>query len=250
MPKLAAIRVLLIAFCRRTDPLGFSKRTMILDVTGLEQLVLNSFSDLFIFSEIFVDGCYDWDAISKRAPVIVDIGANVGMFTLRMKQMRPDARIWCFEPLPSNFKGLERNLRLAGVTNVKCFQMGVSNRSAETSLFVHPSNTGGHTIVAEHAEEDAQCITIRIISMSEVYELIAEFRIDLLKLDCEGAEKDIILNLNKEDAEHISAIIYEPTATIYDPALLRVHLTGLGYDCTFRGGLIFARQSDSSSAVP
>jgi FkbM family methyltransferase len=196
-----------------------------------------SFSEPDIFSEVFVDHCYDLDI--EPPALIVDIGGNVGMFALRMKQLYPDATIHCFEPLPANAGRLARNAPFATL-----HRLGVSDRRAEVPIYVHPSNTGGHSIIASEADPRAEAQTISVVPMADVFALTGGGRIDLLKLDCEGAEKEIVLSLDAADAARIGTIVYEPTPSYYDPALLRGHLEGLGYRCTWDKGLIIARGPD------
>lgn len=247
-PKLRAIRVLLQSFFRRTNPLATARPRSTLAVEGLDTIPIDSFSDFYIFFEVFVDACYDNEGIVSAKPVVLDIGANVGFFTLRIKQRHPQARVWCFEPLPSNFERLNRNIASAGVSDVACHCAGVSDRSGQMTLYVHPSNTGGHTILPAHAEEEAEKVSARIFSMAEALDLVDAPVIDLLKVDCEGAEKQIILSLTAEDSKRIRAIIYEPTASLYDPVELRQHLDGLGYATRWQNGLVFARKDAPSPA--
>lgn len=241
MPRHKVVSVVLSTLFRRTNTTFIRDTSLSLSLKGSGEIRIDSFSDLYIFWEIFIDRCYDVD-INPPPSVIVDVGANVGLFALRMKQLYQEARVWCFEPLQSNTERLKRNIASSGVTGITIHRLGVSDLRAEVPIFIHPSNTGGHTLIKSVAHPQASTQLITVIPISDVFEIIGTERIDLLKLDCEGAEKQIILNLTKDDAKSIGTIIYEPTPSYYDPNVLRRHLENFGYQYSLEKGLAVARQ--------
>ena len=79
---------------------------------------------LYIYKEIFVDGCYDL-TFDRAAPFVVDIGANSGLFALRLKQLYPSAKIACYEPFPPNFAQLENTIAVNSLDEVTPLQKAV-----------------------------------------------------------------------------------------------------------------------------
>src|SRR6266851_1502192 len=75
-------------------------RPMRLRLTDDKVLEIGDFWSLFIFDEIFIQRDYEPPLVAQRRDVktIIDVGANVGLFTLRAKQIWPDARVLAFEP--------------------------------------------------------------------------------------------------------------------------------------------------------
>lgn len=67
-------------------------------------------SDLRTFDQIFLDKQYDID-INFTPMIIVDAGANVGLFSILYKNKFPNAKIACIEPDPENYLALENNLK-------------------------------------------------------------------------------------------------------------------------------------------
>jgi hypothetical protein len=64
---------------------------------------------IFIYTEIFEQRCYLRHLRAlPEAPVVVDIGANVGLFSLFVARERPAARIWAFEPMPDTLAAAQR----------------------------------------------------------------------------------------------------------------------------------------------
>ncbi len=87
-------------------------------------------------------------------------------------------------------------------------------------------------------------ISVNSISLDILTERLPKrIRVDLLKLDCEGAEKDIILSITPDHAKRIENIYYEATHYLYHPSLLNSHLENLGYNITERHGIFKAKKA-------
>ena len=80
-----------------------------------------------IYAEMFVDNTYLQHGIAIPENVcVVDVGANVGMFSLFVKSLRPNARVLAFEPMPHNLEALRKNLELHGANDVEVIPHGLS----------------------------------------------------------------------------------------------------------------------------
>lgn len=207
------------------------------------QFLVREFMSLYIFREIFVDGCYDLPRLRGEQPIIVDIGANTGLFAIRMKQLYPAASIWCYEPLPENFRSLTRNLELSGLSGCHPFQEGVGNSARTEKLFVHQRNVGGHSIFADVASS-SESITISLVDLGTVLARVGDKAIDLLKLDCEGAEYEILKSMNVQTAQRIERIVFEPTPSRYDIGEVKAHLASIGYRVVWNDGIYIASRAD------
>jgi FkbM family methyltransferase len=245
MPRAQVIFLVLRVLLHPTKTMAASGRPIAkLAIDDLGVLPIDNFSDFYHFYEIFLNTCYDLD-IKSSSPSIVDIGANVGLFAFRMKQLYPAARIWCFEPLDDNSKRLDRNIHILKLKGIHSYRCGVSDTSGEMPLFVHPTNTGGHTIVKSLADPQSKEHFIKVISMSKIFEIVSASQIDLLKLDCEGAEELIILSLKREDAVRIKTIIYEQHGKRYMSSMLTSHLESIGFECCRKGCLTIASRQEA-----
>ena len=69
--------------------------------------LFTEFMTLFIYKEIVIDKCYDDPALLVEDPIIIDVGANIGLFAIRMKQLYPRSTIYCYEPMPFNYAQLQ-----------------------------------------------------------------------------------------------------------------------------------------------
>lgn len=203
---------------------------------------LPGYMSLYIYKEIFVDRCYDVDLPSSAH--IMDIGANTGLFALRMKQLHPAASITCFEPYPPNFVELERTVADNHLYGVRAVPKAVGARAGKANLYVHRRNIGGHSLYPSVASSK-NAIEVEIVPLGAV----VYHHVDLLKLDCEGAEYDILMSMTPEQAALIDRIIIEPTPKLYDVKVLLRHMESCGYAVEWRRGLcLLTRRTESADA--
>jgi FkbM family methyltransferase len=174
---------------------------------------VRDFMTLYIYKEIFVDRCYDL-TFDQSAPVIIDIGANSGLFALRIKQLYPSARISCYEPFPPNFAQLQNTIAINRLEAVTPLQKAVGARPGRAKLFIHKRNMGGHSFyVSETLNTDY--VDVEVVDLPSILGELQQ-GVDLLKVDCEGAEFDILMGLTAADARKIRQIIVETTSGLYD----------------------------------
>ncbi len=120
-----------------------------------------------------------------RAPLIIDCGANVGITALYQQQRHPRARIIAYEPDPKVFACLERNLRVNGA-------QGVEARRA--AVWVHSDGVSFNSDGADGGSVSEGSAATEVPSLRLREELLAHERIDLLKIDIEGAETDVLVD--------------------------------------------------------
>ena len=133
--------------------------------------------------------------------IIVDIGANVGITALWLNRKFPNARIYCFEPMQDNFAILQKNI--TGIANIQAFNFGLGNTNAELDVFsnVDTNNRGGFSIYQIENDRDnlgtktTSAGKIEIRKAGEALAALGIQKIDLLKIDTEGAEYDILTSI-------------------------------------------------------
>lgn len=141
-------------------------------------------SDLAILDEIVIDRGYDFQ-LPEAPRIILDIGANIGLATLWFKRRYPDARIIAVEPDPESFALLERNTSgIAGIERLNAALTAVDGVIGLERGGLNPS--AFHVRALRPGEEGVEAI--RMPSLLARYRLHA---VDLLKLDIEGAEKEV-----------------------------------------------------------
>jgi len=140
---------------------------------------------------------------------VIDIGANIGCVSILCAEKGAD--VLAFEPATSNFETLEHNIKINGYKDkVRCIKKAVG-KPGRNKLFLHPRNSGATSLFLNinngSSKDDFEMVDV--ISIKDVFEQYNIKYCDLLKLDCEGSEKDIIMDLDDELASKIGQISLE-----------------------------------------
>ena len=142
----------------------------------------------------------------ERVRTVVDIGAHVGSFAVYAAQSCPGARVYCYEPEQQNFELLKQNIGINGLAGrVSAFQCAVASHNGCRELAVGESLLNSFHIVPTGADhQSVNCTTLRDIFESHALEAI-----DLLKINCEGAEYEILESCSDGEFERIANIRLE-----------------------------------------
>lgn len=118
--------------------------------------------------------------------VVLDIGANIGYYTLIFaKLVGENGKVYAFEPDPTNFALLEKNVKTNGYENVILEQKAISNKNGKVKLYLGEDNKASHTIFDTH--DNRQSIEIEAIRLDDYFKNY-DGGIDFIKMDIEGAE--------------------------------------------------------------
>jgi FkbM family methyltransferase len=142
-------------------------------------------SFILLYSEIFARECYRFSS-TKKDPVILDCGANIGLATLYFKWLYPAAQITAFEPDPTTFRALNDNVtgnRLQGVT---VHNIALGGEDTEISFHVPEPGSLMMSAVPSRVQGETFQVPCRRLSTFITGE------IDLLKLDIEGMEGPVL----------------------------------------------------------
>ncbi|MFI0260715.1 FkbM family methyltransferase [Streptomyces sp. NPDC017056] len=190
----------------------------------------------FLYREIFLDNAYLRHGITvpERATV-VDVGANIGMFTLRAGLVSPGARIIAVEPVAELAAAVARNAELYGL-DVTVVKSALGSAAGETDFTYYPGNSvmsgryarpdedidvlrrylvtgdGGHEPQLARLAADRLAAQPRRCAVSTLTRLAAEQRvdrIDLLKIDVEKAEADVLAGIDDALWDRIDRIAME-----------------------------------------
>lgn len=171
---------------------------------------------------------FDW----KSAATIVDIGANIGTFSLYALHRAPQARILAVEPEPGNAAMLRRNLTANGLQDrVTVVEAGIGPEATTATLHVAHKNSGGHSLF--HYTEASHPVSVQILPLRTILEQHAIRSCDFLKLDCEGGEYDGLYGLGEEMLRSIRFIAVEyhhfSKDPLHTPDALRAFLEKHGF---------------------
>lgn len=137
------------------------------------------------FINIMLDDEYGVLRLPHGIKTVLDVGANSGLFSLKAANHLHGATVHAYEPNPRIFPYAANNLAQVGV---RCFQAGIGSRAG----FAFMEDSGDSRLAQTRLSDSGQ---IRIVSLAEA---VAEIggELDLLKLDCEGAEWDIFQDVS------------------------------------------------------
>jgi FkbM family methyltransferase len=141
---------------------------------------------------------------------VVDIGAHIGTFSIYASGRAKNGRVYALEPVPENFEMLKRNVETNNANNVLLFNAAVAQKKGTAEIFLSSANTGGHSLLSTFGGLPAK-VSIKVNTVS-LRDLMAEnslSRIDFLKMDCEGAEYDILYSCSEQDLKAIRRISME-----------------------------------------
>ncbi|MBN1203856.1 MAG: amino acid adenylation domain-containing protein [Myxococcaceae bacterium] len=206
---------------------------------GMVVVHLNRAETEFLYREIFEQDGYARHGITlKDGACVVDVGANIGLFTTFVASRCRGVKLYAFEPIPALHEVLALNAQLCSGT-VKTFGFGLSNqeREATFSYYPHVSIISGYyadpeteqALVKtyergrrETAGEDealldqviearvkAQPVVCQLRRLSDVIRQEEIERIDLLKIDVEKSERDVLEGIDKEDWARIRQVVVE-----------------------------------------
>ena len=142
-----------------------------------------------ILDEVFVQDVYRVDAIPSGA-VVVDLGANVGAFTLRAALER-DARVVAYEPDPRTFPCLVRNVERVGCAGrVRCVAAAVAGARGRRTLYLDTGRPAGSTFYARWEEGTVAAVEVDAVTLLDVISDVGASGL-VVKMDVEGAELEI-----------------------------------------------------------
>lgn len=120
---------------------------------------------------------------------IVDIGANVGYFTILAKEMFPSSKVFCFEPIAQIYKCLVDNV--SQYKNVLTFNTAISDKKGFAKMLFNEQNS------AISAIDRGGNIKVATNTLDKIVQHENISVIDILKIDTEGFEENVLLGAQK-----------------------------------------------------
>lgn len=207
---------------------------------GLKLSVNKNAGDLTTLFEIFVNDDYSFKGEENRKFNILDIGANVGYFSLFASMKFPNADIYSFEPFPNTFERLLENIN-NNVSNIKAFPFAISDFNG-TSDFYSFEWAGCNTLIDRKFDDGHyNKTTVDCLAFDDIFAKTGVNEFEFGKIDCEGSEYQIFLNSKDESIRRIKNYIIEVHENKkYTKHDLIKRFEYLGYDVIDKESLIEA----------
>lgn len=213
-----------------------------------EQLSLREHTDTIVFWLVFARRHYP---VSASHRVILDIGANIGIFTLYAAREAPEARIVAVEPFPDTFRRLQESMEVNGlsgrVTMLNCAVTGAASQQTMDSADGIPSqyrrihSPVTATLNAEHrgpaaARPERNGVTIRTETLDYVLDQGGVAEADLVKMNIHGSEYEVLLGTDANVLKRCRQIAVQyhnmPPETGLGKQKIFVRLGSLGFHLT------------------
>jgi FkbM family methyltransferase len=175
------------------------RRGLVLDAIPASRL-------LGLYKEIWFRDAYGLhaDPLPPGATVI-DIGANIGVFAVYAAVESGAARVLSYEPFPDSFALLKRNAEQNHLSAIEPRPLGVAGRRGTRRLYVGACH-GWNKL---YSQEDLPAVEIQCVTLADVFEQERVTRCHFLKVDCEGAEYEILLEAPPELLRRVDRAVVE-----------------------------------------
>jgi len=161
---------------------------------AVDSLNLFDLDELIIFSFYWVN--------RKRYRYVMDIGANIGLHSVILDRCGFNVR--AYEPDPTHFKILRRNLKLNRCHTVKLSNAAISNRNGTMEFIRVLGNTTGSHLAGSKARPYGKLERLTV-KVEDIKSLIT--RADLVKIDAEGHEKEILLATDRSHWQNTDGLV-------------------------------------------
>ncbi|WP_449546067.1 FkbM family methyltransferase [Kordia jejudonensis] len=208
---------------------------------GMPLFHVNTREADFMYGEIFKENAYLKNGIQlAEGACVLDVGANIGMFSVFLSQLLHEVTIHAFEPITPLFEKLQLNGQLYGNQHIKAHAVGISDTESEATFKYYPNASimsGQYGNVNDDAslvatymknqlsgdamneEERAAILHERFKNVEEytcklksISQIIAEENIqniDLLKIDVEKSEWEVLNGMQEKDWDIVQQIVIE-----------------------------------------
>ena len=193
------------------------------ELLGPKLEIVDAKSFLYTHGEIFEREIYRFKTV-KKAPLIIDGGANIGLSVIYFKKMFPESRIVAFEPDPRIFSVLKRNCESFAFDKVDLIPKGLW--TTETTLQFKQEGAEAGRITQQG--NPAKLIDVPTVRLRDYLDQ----EIDMLKFNIEGAETEVLLDC-ADKLQNVERLFVEYHSLADEPQTLH-KLTGLLTESGFR----------------
>jgi len=167
----------------------------IISIECLGNRLLVNAEDEGIVPYLLTEGIYEppvtflFNVLIKPGMTVLDVGANIGYFTLvAAKRVGENGRVFAFEPEPHNYNLLVQNIEFNHCANVTALPIALSDEQGQLLLYLHRTNLGCHSISKENVHSEGGCTRVEATTLDSFISNLGDHRVDLIKMDIQGAE--------------------------------------------------------------
>ena len=160
----------------------------------------SAYASIDIYTEIFKENDHFLipEFSGKNAKLIVDLGANEGYYTLKLKQNNPKCKVIAVEPNPLAFEVLEKNAKSNKLSDVILVNKAICSKNGKMALEIveQVSAIGGKDLGIMNRpwlkKEMIKKVKAECITLTKLFNEYNIEKADILKIDVEGMELEIL----------------------------------------------------------
>lgn len=142
----------------------------------------------------------------QNGDTILDIGANIGWYTINLAKRFPNSKIYSFEPIPPTFELLTKNVQRNKLDNVTLIHSGLSDKEEKKDLYYFRGGSSVASIVNFVNNPNAQKVTCKFNTIDRLVSELNISSVNFIKCDVEGSEL-LVLSGAKVTIEKFKPII-------------------------------------------
>jgi len=176
---------------------NFNRELIIRNDIGV--FCVNAKDDSFIKSIPTYEVDYQpWLSKPKERNIMIDIGSNIGFFSILALNKYGYQSVYAFEPHPQAFSRLEKNVYLNKLEkNMHVFNVPLSSTQSVMDFKAGSVHTGGSSLEKDRKEEECELLSLQTNTFDKISKQreIKVKNIDFIKIDVEGHENEVLIGM-------------------------------------------------------
>lgn len=127
-------------------------------------------------------------SLLKNSKNLFDIGANIGWYSVNFAKRFPSARVFSFEPIPTTFNFLQKNVILNGLENIEIFDCGLADEEKLSEMFYFQGGSAVASMKNLLDRDEVQKVECSFKTLDQVVSELGLDSLDFIKCDVEGSE--------------------------------------------------------------
>lgn len=145
----------------------------------------------------------------KPESVFLDIGANIGYFSILAAKHHPSCQVVAFEPVTELFEEMKRNIELNKVTNITVANLAASENTGESIIYLSSPENLGMSSLRMPENYSGKMQIVKVIDIDSWFSHSELQKVDLVKIDVEGSEIAVLKGMKKILREFCPPVIIE-----------------------------------------